>query len=66
MSGGDVHGIAVHLAARILGMAAPGEVLVSGAIPPLVLGSGIAFEDRGNHELRGIPEPWPVLAVTRA
>jgi class 3 adenylate cyclase len=63
MSGGDVHGIAVHLAARIMGLAAPGEVLVSGAIPPLVLGSGIAFEERGDHELRGIAEPWPVLAV---
>jgi class 3 adenylate cyclase len=64
MSGGDVHGIAVHLAARIMGLAAPGEVLVSGAIPPLVLGSGIAFEARGDHVLRGIPDPWPVLAVT--
>ncbi len=64
VSGGDVHGIAVHLAARIMGLAAPGEVLVSGAIPPLVLGSGIGFETRGDHELRGIPEPWPVLAVT--
>jgi class 3 adenylate cyclase len=64
----DVHGIAVHIAARIMALARPSEVLVSGAIPPLVLGSRIAFDDRGSHELKGVPDPWPVLAVrdTRA
>jgi class 3 adenylate cyclase len=60
---GDVHGIAVHIAARIMALAGPGEVLVSGAIPPLVLGSRITFDDRGNHELKGLPDSWPVLAV---
>jgi hypothetical protein len=40
-----------------------GDVLVSGAIPPLVLGSHIAFDDRGNHELKGVPNRWQVLAV---
>jgi len=59
----DVHGIAVHIAARIMGLAKPGEVLVSGAIPPLVLGSRIAFDDLGSHDLKGVPDPWPVLAV---
>src|ERR1700744_3336387 len=59
----DVHGIAVHIAARIMALAGPGEVLVSGAIPPLVLGSRIAFDDRGNHELKGVRDPWPVLSV---
>ena len=59
----DVHGIAVHIAARIMALAGPGEVLVSGAIPPLVLGSRIAFDDRGNHVLKGVSVPWPVLAV---
>ncbi|HEY2450123.1 MAG TPA: adenylate/guanylate cyclase domain-containing protein, partial [Mycobacterium sp.] len=59
----DVHGIAVHIAARIMALAGPGEVLVSGAIPPLVLGSRIAFDDRGNHELKGVRDAWPVLAV---
>jgi class 3 adenylate cyclase len=59
----DVHGIAVHIAARIMGLAGPAEVLVSGAIPPLVLGSGIAFDDRGSYELKGVRDPWPVLAV---
>jgi class 3 adenylate cyclase len=63
MVGGDVHGIAVHIAARITALAAPGEVLVSGVIPPLVLGSRIAFADRGSYELKGVPGSWPVLAV---
>lgn len=63
MADGDVHGIAVHIAARIMGLAAPGEVLVSGVVPPLVLGSRIAFTDRGRHELKGVPERWPVFAV---
>ena len=60
---GDVHGIAVHIAARIMGLAGPGEVLVSGVMPPLVLGSRIAFDDRGSHELKGVPDTWPVFAV---
>ncbi|MUL75145.1 adenylate/guanylate cyclase domain-containing protein [Mycolicibacterium sp. CBMA 226] len=63
MADGDVHGIAVHIAARIMALARPGEVLVSGAIPPLVLGSGLAFDDRGSHALKGVPDVWPVLAV---
>jgi class 3 adenylate cyclase len=63
MVGGDVLGIAVHIAARIAAIAAPDEVLVSGAIPPLVLGAGLTFDDRGNHDLKGIPQPWPVFAV---
>ena len=62
----DVHGIAVHIAARIMALAGPGEVLVSGAIPPLVLGSRIAFDDRGSHTLKGVRDPWPVLAVRDA
>jgi class 3 adenylate cyclase len=60
---GDVHGIAVHIAARIMSLAGPGEVLVSGVIPPLVLGSRLTFTDRGEHDLKGIPGPWRVLAV---
>jgi class 3 adenylate cyclase len=60
---GDIHGIAVHVAARIMSLAGPGEVLVSGVIPPLVLGSRLTFTDRGEHELKGVPGPWRVLAV---
>jgi class 3 adenylate cyclase len=63
MVAGDVHGIAVHIAARIMALAAPGEVLVSGVIPPLVLGSQMTFNDRGDHELKGVPGSWGVLAV---
>jgi class 3 adenylate cyclase len=63
MEEGDVPGIAVHIAARIMSLAAPGEVLVSGVIPPLVLGSRLAFTDRGSHELKGVPGTWNVLAV---
>ncbi len=63
MAGLDVHGIAVHIAARIMALAEPGEILVSEAIPPLVLGSGIKFNDHGRHKLKGIPGWWKVLAV---
>jgi len=63
MAGSDVHGIAVHIAARIMALAGPGEVLVSGAIPPLVLGSRITFDDRGTHQLKGVPDQWSVRAV---
>jgi hypothetical protein len=49
-----------------MALAGPGEVLVSGVIPPLVLGSRIAFDDRGSHALKGVRDPWPVLAVVDA
>jgi class 3 adenylate cyclase/pimeloyl-ACP methyl ester carboxylesterase len=60
---GDVAGIAVHIAARIMALAGTDEVYVSGSIPPLVLGSGLRFEDRGRHTLKGVPDEWPVFAV---
>jgi class 3 adenylate cyclase len=63
MADGDVHGIAVHVAARIMSLAGPREVLVSGVIPPLVLGSRLTFTDRGNHELKGVPGEWRIFAV---
>jgi class 3 adenylate cyclase len=63
MTEADVRGIAVHVAARIMSLARAGEVLVSAVLPPLVLGSRIAFDDRGTHELKGVPGPWPVFAV---
>jgi hypothetical protein len=55
---GDVGGIAVHIGARIGAMAGPGEVLVSSTVKDLVVGSGIAFEDRGLRELKGVPGEW--------
>jgi class 3 adenylate cyclase len=64
--GDDIGGIAVHVAARIMGLAGPGELLASGVLPPLVLGSGIEFSDRGSHELKGLDGVWPVVAVEAA
>jgi class 3 adenylate cyclase len=62
--GDDIGGIAVHIAARLLGLSGPGEVLVSSTVKDLVVGSGITFEDRGAHALKGVPEQWRVFAVT--
>ena len=61
----DVGGIAVHLAARVMATAGPGEVRVSSTVKDLVAGSGIQFEDRGLYRLKGIPEEWRLFAVTR-
>ena len=56
-------GLAVHIAARILGQAGAGDILVSRTVRDLVVGSGTAFEDRGSVELRGVPGNWQLLAV---
>jgi class 3 adenylate cyclase len=61
----DIGGIAVHIAARVSSMATGGEVLVSSTVRDLVAGSGIHFEERGSHTLKGIPEPWRIYAATR-
>jgi class 3 adenylate cyclase len=60
---GDLGGLAVHIASRVMGAAAPNEVLVSGTVKDLVVGSGIDFEDRGERELRGVPGEWRLYAV---
>jgi len=56
--GNDLAGIAVHTGARVAGLAAPGEVLVSQTVRDLVAGSGLSFEDRGIHALKGVPNEW--------
>ncbi len=61
----DIGGIAVHIAARILGQAGAGEIVVSRTVRDLVVGSGTSFEDRGTVELRGVPGSWQLLAVDR-
>lgn len=61
--GDDLGGLAVHIGARIGALARPGEVLVSSTVRDLVVGSGIAFDDRGTHSLKGVPDPWRLLAV---
>ena len=63
---GDIGGIAVHLAARVQALAGEREVLVSRTVADLVAGSGIAFSDRGEHELRGVPGRWRLLAVDQS
>lgn len=61
--GDDLGGLAVHIAARVVALAEPGEVLVSSTVKDLVVGSGIEFADRGEHDLKGVPEPWRLFAV---
>ena len=60
---GDIGGIAVHLAARIMSLAGPSEILVSGTVSDLVIGSGIGFVDRGRHALKGVPGAWQLYQV---
>jgi class 3 adenylate cyclase len=64
LRGEDVGGVAVHAAARIASLAGPGEVLVSRTVKELTSGSGIAFADRGAHELRGVPGAWELYAAS--
>jgi pimeloyl-ACP methyl ester carboxylesterase len=61
--GQDVGGIAVHIASRVGSLAGSREVLVSETVKGLVAGSGITFEDRGEHELKGVPDSWRLFAV---
>jgi class 3 adenylate cyclase/pimeloyl-ACP methyl ester carboxylesterase len=63
---GKVAGIAVHTGARVAANAQPGEVLVSSTVRDLVAGSGLTFEDRGSHELKGIPGEWRLYAVAKS
>jgi class 3 adenylate cyclase len=65
ISDGDVTGIAVHIAARVLALANAGDVLVSSTVKDLVVGSGLDFGDRGTHELRGVPGEWRLYALRR-
>ena len=62
--GEDLAGIAVNVAARIVGHAGAGEVLVSSTVRELVLGSGIEFAERGSHALKGVPDEWSLYAAT--
>jgi class 3 adenylate cyclase len=61
--GDDVAGLAVHIGAREMGKASGGEVLATSVVRDLVMGSGIEFDDRGAHELRGVPGVWRLHAV---
>jgi class 3 adenylate cyclase len=63
--GQDVTGVAVNIASRVADLAGPGDVFVSRTVPDLVAGSGISFEDRGTHTLKGVPDEWRIFAVSR-
>ena len=63
--GDKLAGIAVHIGARVAGLAGPGDVLVSSTVKDLVAGSGLEFEDRGTHTLKGVPGKWRLYAVVR-
>jgi class 3 adenylate cyclase len=63
LAGDKVRGLAVHIGSRIASLAGPGEVLASSTVKDLVAGSGLRFEERGEHELKGVPGRWGVYAV---
>jgi class 3 adenylate cyclase len=63
LRGDDVAGMAVHIGARVSALAGAGEVLVSSTVKDLVAGSGIEFEDRGEHELKGVPGTWRLYSI---
>ncbi len=63
-SDSDIHGIAVHIAARVSELAGANDVLVSRTVKDLVAGSGIVFEDHGSHTLKGVPDDWQLYRAT--
>jgi class 3 adenylate cyclase len=63
LRGDDIAGIGVNIAARIEALAEPGEVLVSRTVTELVAGSGLQFDDRGEHDLKGVPGRWQLFAA---
>jgi class 3 adenylate cyclase len=66
LRGKHIGGIAVHIGARVAALAGPSEILVSQTVADLVAGSGVRFEARGAHELKGVPGSWPLYAVLSA
>jgi class 3 adenylate cyclase len=61
--GDDIGGIAVHIGARVGALAGPNDVLVSRTLRDMVIGSGLEFETRGAHELKGVPGEWQLFVV---
>jgi class 3 adenylate cyclase len=64
--GDDIGGVAVSIGSRVAALAGPAEVVVSRTVTDLVAGSGIEFEDRGEHQLKGVPGSWRLFAVRDA
>jgi class 3 adenylate cyclase len=65
LAGGDIAGMAVHIAARVMSASGDGEILVSSTVKDLVVGSGIGFEERGTHALKGAPGEWALFSVAQ-
>ena len=63
LQGDDVAGIAVHIGARVSALAGPSEIMVSRTVVDLVAGSGLAFDDRGSHVLKGVPGDWQLFSL---
>ena len=63
MAANDVRGIAVHIGARVASHRRASEILVSATVKDLVAGSGLTFEDAGEHELKGVPDRWRLYRV---
>ena len=63
LRGANIDGLGVHVAARVREHGGPGDVLVSGAVPLLMVGSGVEFEPRGEWVLKGVPGEWPLFAL---
>ena len=63
VDGTNIHGVAVHIGARVGALAGPGEILVSSTVRDLTAGSGLVFQDTGEHTLKGIPDPWRLYRV---
>jgi class 3 adenylate cyclase len=63
LTGSDIAGVAVHVAARVSALAQPNEVLVSRTVTELVAGSGLEFTDRGDHQLKGVPGSWQLFSA---
>jgi len=64
LTGEDIGGLAVHIAARVINAGPGSGVMVSSTVKDLVVGSGIEFEDRGSHQLKGVPDEWHLYAVS--
>jgi class 3 adenylate cyclase len=64
LAGDDIRGVAVHAAGRIAAEAEADEILVSGTVKELVAGSAFEFRDRARHKLKGLPNEWPLYAVS--
>lgn len=62
-AGSDIRGLAVHIGARVAALAGPSEVLVSRTVKDLTAGSGLVFEDAGEHDLKGVPDRWRLYRV---